>query len=95
MCGRNKKVEKRKIREMAVSRAPRGWEEVKAVNWAVDKKERLGKRGRDGNQPQKSQRNGTKEIPLVVESIWESGAGKNAGQKGLGPCNRCKGGLQA
>ena len=38
MCRRNKKVEKKETRETAVSYAPRGWEEVKAVNWAADKK---------------------------------------------------------
>jgi len=43
MCGRNRKVEKKETRETAVSYAPRGWKEVKVVNWAADKKEDWGR----------------------------------------------------
>ena len=43
MCGRNSKVEKREMKETAVSCAPRGWKEIKAVNWVADKKEDWGR----------------------------------------------------
>jgi len=32
-------VEKEKTREVAVSWAPRGWEEKKTMNWVVDKED--------------------------------------------------------
>jgi len=43
VCGRNKKVEKKEMREKAVSHAPREWEEVKAVNWVADEKKDWGR----------------------------------------------------
>ena len=43
ICGRNRKVEKKETRETVVSQVPRGWEELKAVNWAVDEKKDWGR----------------------------------------------------
>jgi len=95
LCGKSNKVRKDKEKKEAVRRRQaRRMEEEKAINWAADEKEDWGKRGGNGAGSSKNRRNGAKEIPLMVESVWEGGVRKNASEKSLGPCNRSQGGLQ-
>jgi len=77
-CGKdNRSKEAREKQERVTRREARTAEGEKAISWAADK-EGLGKGGRNGDQLLKNQNYGAQVVPLVVESVWESGVGKDA-----------------